>query len=836
MSDDPRLEDRLARLGREQAHDALVQARKQRTKARLFGDPPPPRRIGRFLDLGLLGRGAMGTVRRAYDERLAREVAIKLVSDPAARHHHDRLLREARALAKLSHPNVVQIYETGELDGEVFIAMELVDGTPLDAWQRERHPWRECLEVYLQAGRGLAAAHEAGLVHRDFKPANCIRDLRGRVRVLDFGLARVLDLDAPFDTPSPASTNSAVAPLETSSTTSASTSLTMLQTRLTATHTVMGTLAYMAPEQLAGRTADARSDQFSFCVALFEALLGERPFGESPGSALLQMLHGTSPSMPALPTASGVPTAVHDALRRGLSTDPAARWPAMDALLRRLEGALRPPRWRLPLRLGLLTASTALPIATVMGGDDDPCSDATTDLSLQWGDERHREVREALLATDVPYSSDTWKTVERELDDYALALEREQLTTCRAARRSAVDPASSYASELLCLERRRGAFEHAVALLGTADRALVEHAGSLVLGLPSVEECLVLDDPRSLGTNPGPQAQEIAMILDRARNLIATGRYDQGFDAASQAATEAKTLDDPLLRAEALLVEGRARMGAGRAKEARAMLEAASTAALRHGSDELVVAANANLVEVVGVALAEQDRGLILAEWTVSLAERPSVRQRTQAVAHTVHGHLSTTRGELGPAERHYERALELLLREYGDDHLALVEPLDGLATVLRQRGELRLALEHRRRALALLLGTYGEQHPSTAFTRANLAAILRDQGELAEARQQLEQAIAVLTRALGADHPALAAPRSGLATLLDEQGEHAEADPEHREAIRIWVQALGPDHPDAATARYNLAASLGSRGQRDAAIVELERALGILRGRPSTR
>lgn len=325
------------------------------------------------------------------------------------------------------------------------------------------------------------------------------------------------------------------------------------------------------------------------------------------------------------------------------------------------------------------------------------------------------------------------------------------------------------------------------------------------------------------------------MLLDRARNLIAAGRHDQAFDAASRAAAAAEAEDDPLLRAEALVVEGRARMGAGRAEEARVVLEAASTAALQHGSDELVVAASANLVEVVGIALAEHDRGLMLAEWAVSLAERPSVRRRTQAVSHTAHGHLSTTRGELGPAQHHYERALELLRREHGEDHLALVEPLDGLATALRQRGELGLALAHRRRALALLVGTHGEQHPSTAFTRANLAAILRDQGELAEARRQLEQAIVVLERALGADHPALAAPHSGLATVLDEQGEHAEADPEHREAIRIGSQALGAGHPDVATARYNLAVSLGSRGQHAAAIVELERALGILRARPPT-
>ncbi|MCX4242310.1 tetratricopeptide repeat protein [Paraliomyxa miuraensis] len=849
---DPRLEDRLAKLGREPTDDAPAQARKQGIKTRLFGDPAPPSRIGRFLDLGLLGRGAMGTVRRAYDERLAREVAIKLVSDASARHHHERLLREAQALAKLSHPNVVQIYEAGERGDEIFIAMELVDGLPLDAWQRQRHSWRECLHVYLQAGRGLAAAHEAGLVHRDFKPSNCIRDTRGRVRVLDFGLARALDLHEPLDEPSPSAAASTLAspPVIDGSSTSIGISTepstrvptrastragpTMLEVRITATHTVMGTLAYMSPEQLGGSRADARSDQFSFCVALYEALFGALPFGSNPRLALLAMLHADRPPVPSFPPSPRVPAAVRHALRRGLSADPAARWPAMDPLLRELEGALRPARWRSPLLLGVLAASTVFVTATMVN-DQDPCADTSIGVEAQWSDQRRDEVREALLGTGLPYAADTWETVERELDAHAQALERELLSTCRAALRSSSGSASSFAQQL-CLERRQIGLGHVVELLGAADPALVEHAVPLVTSLPSVEACVALDDPSPPPAGPGqdePQ-QLVSVVLDRARALIAAARYDEGLAVASQAARDAEALGDPVLHAEARLVEGRALMGRGRPEAARIELEAASIAALRYDSDALVVAASAKLVEVVGISLAEHDQGLMHASLAVSLAERPSVPLRTRAVAHTAHGNLSTTRGELEPAQHHYERAIELLREEHGDDHVSLVEPLDGLATVLRQRGELERALEHRRRALDLLVGAYGHQHPTTAFTKANLAAIHRDRGQLQEARRLLEEAIAVMVRTLGVDHPSLAAPHSGLATVLDEQGEHAKAEAEHREAIRVWEQTLGHHHPVVATARFNLAASLGGRGEVEAAIEELELALRILRSHPS--
>ncbi len=361
MTDASRLEDRLARLGRAHGEDTPARARKQGIKARLFGDPPAPARIGRFVDLGPIGQGAMGTVRRAYDERLGREVAIKRVLDPFA------------------------------------------------------PPTRP--------GSSTATS----------SPPNCIRDGRGRVRVLDFGLVRASGIDDACGVPIP------IEAAPTKPTAMASTpgdqegsSTSMLEMHLTATNAVMGTIAYMAPEQLVGRVVDARSDQFSFCVALYEAIYGARPLGEDPRPALLHMV-GRRDRPLAFPSAPAVPVVVRHALRRGLAGDPAARWPSMDALLAALEPALGASQWRLPTALGAAAVAATLVTAGMMDEAEDACAHAAIEVLARWGDAQRHEVREALLGTGTPYAADAWAVVEHGLDAYAGAMLEEAVRSEAAA-------------------------------------------------------------------------------------------------------------------------------------------------------------------------------------------------------------------------------------------------------------------------------------------------------------------------------------------------------------------------------------------------------------------
>ena len=252
--------------------------------------------IGRFVVLGLIGRGAMGEVYAAYDPNLDRKIAIKLVGSDAGtdgQAGHSRLMREAQATARISHPNVVVVYEAAPLGNRVFIAMEFVEGNTLRYWLKARkRTWLEILDVFIGAGRGLAAAHDKDLVHRDFKPDNVMVSSNGQVRVMDFGLARWgsasrLDRDPPAIGGAAARGEGAVVVIDPNATqkigdsvgtTSPGTPAAMDE-KLTRTGTLMGTPAYMSPEQFRGGFADARSDQFSFCVALYEALFNQRPFG-----------------------------------------------------------------------------------------------------------------------------------------------------------------------------------------------------------------------------------------------------------------------------------------------------------------------------------------------------------------------------------------------------------------------------------------------------------------------------------------------------------------------------------------------------------------------------
>jgi len=348
--------------------DDLVAARARAAiEAQLFGaaplgdanapPAPAPRRLGRYLLEQKIGAGGMGVVYRAHDPELARDVAIKVlradaVDDAVA---SQRMLREARAMARVAHPNVIHVYDVGAADGQVFLAMELVFGKSLSRWLSEaRRAWPQIFDAFIAAGEGLAAAHRAGLVHRDFKPENVLIGDDGRVRVLDFGLAR-----AASHTHEEAMTTSAAsdsAPLDS----------------LTKTGAVLGTPRYMAPEQCEGRPTDARSDQFSFCVALYEALFGVPPFaGRTVAEYFFNLREGAvlpPPVPPDVPPELATP--LLDILKKGLARAPERRFIDMNTLLfalRDLSSApiattatpTPPRRARRPL-LSVILGSTAL--------------------------------------------------------------------------------------------------------------------------------------------------------------------------------------------------------------------------------------------------------------------------------------------------------------------------------------------------------------------------------------------------------------------------------------------------------------------------------------------
>ncbi|PRP91081.1 Serine/threonine-protein kinase PrkC [Enhygromyxa salina] len=294
--------------------------------------------LGRFKLLAWIGGGGMGVVFRAHDTELDREVALKLWKLPPGE-AKEAVVHEAKCLAKLSHPNVVAVYGTGEVDDDVFLVMELVDGMDGRLWISSFQPsWRQIVDLYVLAGHGLAAAHAAGLEHGDFKPENVLLGRDHRVHVADFGVARALrEHICVDDDPLAAEGNAG-----------------------------LGTLAYMAPERLHGRRGDARSDQFSFCVTVWECLYGKRPFDGPTELAMLEaMERGGLQTNPAA-TAYGIPRRLRQAITRGLAMDPAERWPDMASLLAALDEIRRRPderkrwRWIAVSAVGLMLGSSAV--------------------------------------------------------------------------------------------------------------------------------------------------------------------------------------------------------------------------------------------------------------------------------------------------------------------------------------------------------------------------------------------------------------------------------------------------------------------------------------------
>ncbi|MCA9710858.1 MAG: serine/threonine protein kinase, partial [Myxococcales bacterium] len=539
-----------------------------------------PAHIGRYRVLHKLGQGGMGTVVAAYDETLERRVALKLLHEDlgAQRRQRVRLLREAQAMARLSHPHVVTVYEADVDEDQLFIAMELVDGSTLDRWQRsEQRSWRECLGVYVQAGRGLEAAHAEQLIHRDFKPGNCIIDTTGRVRVLDFGLARDSTTGPP--------------PAETI----AVSELSVLSSNVTRTGAMLGTVAYMSPEQLRGQPADARSDQFSFCVSLHEALYGHRPFsGETAGELFGAMASGNTTHFGRGP--ARVPASVRRVLRRGLRLAPAERYPSMTELLEDLERIPRRRRW-LVVAAGISLSSTigagltwaALPSPS-------PCAALDGRLPDGWDQTTRASVEQAILGTGLTDAPTVWRGLSSQLDAYASEWSAVRLETCESAEVESRTAPLVYAAQRSCLDDRARTLAVLTGRLAEGDRMVAARAVTAAEALPPASECQ--DDPAQVGDQPllAPTSlrEERDSVLERTARMFVLerlGRFDEALALADGTVADARAFADryepPLL--EALLIHGRLLRRSRRFEPATEVLTEALPLAERTSDDRRAI-------------------------------------------------------------------------------------------------------------------------------------------------------------------------------------------------------------------------------------------------------
>ena len=697
--------------------------------------------VGRFVLDQLLGEGGMGVVYTAHDPQLGRRVALKLVrADSASSTSRGRMLREAQAMARLMHPNVVVVHEAGTVDDQVYIAMELVEGSTLHGWMTAApRGWRETLALLAQAGRGLAAAHAAGIVHRDFKPANVLVGKDGRAHVTDFGLAR----DA-----GEVSSDGGPVPLDSS--------------EITKTGTVLGTPAYMAPEQIQGEKASPRADQFSFCVSLCEALFGSRPT-RADGWRL-------PPSRP------GVPAGVRRILARGLAREPADRWPSMEALLDALDAATRPRRLWLAGAAVALAGGLASVALSMRAPEPDPCPDAALRLTGVWDAPRRQELRGALGATHGP-------VVEKLVDDYTAGWVARRNQAC-AATVAEETPSAVLDARVACLDQR---FENLRAWLDVFVHAGSDAASRAADSARARDDLAMCDDAEAM-LEPMPQDRALRERVGRLRVAVAAqnalrdaGRHDAAYVGLLGLHAAAGALDYLPVEAEAAFS--------------------------------------------VAVMLRERGETLPSLPWFRKSAELAEEARYDLARARAWRGQAQVLNmlyryDESMAAWSYATAALRPMTGWQVDVERTLLDAVEAMN--LWGQGKLDEALVVHRRATAAdakLRGTSGTRHASMLYNEAN---ILFELGRLDEA-EAVYRAVDALYFAIGGEeHPMRARIIGALGNLAYKRGDHEAALRMHRRALELKLLRSAPDSFTMAFQHTNIGAALLALHRPEEALREL--------------
>jgi predicted Ser/Thr protein kinase/tetratricopeptide (TPR) repeat protein len=731
---------------------------------------------GRYRLHGELGRGGMAVVHRAIDRQLEREVALKLVRpDRVSARERARLVREARALAKLRHPNVVTVYDVEEHDGQLAIAMALIDGGSLRAWlaAAPRAP-AAIVAVLAAAGRGLAAAHRAGLVHRDFKPDNVLIDRDGVAHVADFGLARAIDVGDGED----ATTGGADEPA------------------VTQAGLVIGTPPYLAPELLDGGAATPASDQYAFAVTLVEAVAGRRPFAATT-------IEARRAERGQAPTLDGLPAWLRAIAARGLAEVPAARFPSMDEVLAALARDPAVRRRRL-VRGGAVAAAVA--VAGVLGARaatraPDPaatCAAAARPMTGVWDHNRRVVLEGALAGATAPYAPTMARSTIAALDGYAEALVAAELRAC------VLDATGGGAREVVvrrraCLERSRNQLGTLVDRLLAADDDAVARAGQAVAELQPIAACESQDALTRAETVPSdPEvASASAAILarvDRARIDVRFGRARQVLPTLVSAVADARALGHGPTLAEALSALGGAASALDQVKDAEAHLREALVIAQAHGHD-LFVGRTAgflalDLARVQSRVLEAEPFAQLAAATSERLGRPPDLEVLAQFATLVVARELD----QFDAADAAGARALAAA--DAGRISAARrAEIVNALGATARRRGDFATAAARFREARAVTAAAWGEAHPALGAYDNNLAVIAIADGQPMEAASHLRSAIAA-ARALRGAGARAANSQVSLGFVLDMAGEREAAIAESAAAVEATVTAYGAIHP----------------------------------------
>jgi tetratricopeptide (TPR) repeat protein/predicted Ser/Thr protein kinase len=737
-----------------------------RLQAQLFGDCSEVT-IGRYRVLNVLGQGGMGIVYSAQDPRLGRKVALKAMHTGRAQAGatRARLRREARAMARLSHPNVVPVYEVLDHDGEVVVAMEWVDGSDLAAWVRPRRSWGTVVRALVDAGRGLAAAHSVGVVHRDFKPQNVLIGADGRARVTDFGLAR--DGQAPVIATSEDTTGPDLAASD----------------PLTRTGALLGTPAYIAPECYAGQPADERSDQFAFAVTSYELLCGERPFrGDSLGELARRIGSGQPQPLPA----SAAPRRVRRAILRGLQANPSRRHPSVAAMVDELEAALRSTGRRAAWGGG----AAVLSLAVVGWGvrPAEPCASAGELLASVWTDERERELARAFEGSGITGGSETWLRVRPSLRAWVDEWSVERKAACHAR-----EP-----RRIACLDSARRRFSGVVRALQPVTDETVRLAVEAIDGLHAPTDCRAEDSADGHGAPLPPVELQEALEgpserLAEAEALNVLGRGREARVLADVVVAEADEIGWPVLQGRARLERAIALYIADDEVAANAEAARAFGLAIEAGDPKTAVLAALELADGYGGQVrddARADMWLDEAERALRLGVRDDVvtacRIEVQRVANLrKRGDLDGATDALDGAKARCDRARITLWLQ-----TRLLWESAAIAVRQARYDDAEVAA---RELVAFSETNFGRHGVHSAHALTMLANVLAERRELEQARRLYEESRVIRARVHGEPHTSVASIDHNLALLAARAGDFAEAERRYS-AARDALAELGHD------------------------------------------
>ncbi|MEM6995121.1 MAG: serine/threonine-protein kinase [Myxococcota bacterium] len=766
-------------------------------------------RVGRYRVAERLGAGGMGVVYAATDDELERRVALKVLTGQAdaAAQTTTRLQREAKAMARMSHANVATIYEVGNHEGEVFIAMEYVAGQTLRRWLQDAPGRAEALRVLVGAARGLAAAHAAGIVHRDFKPENVMVTTEGSAKILDFGVSSSVELPTEAD--------------------AARTGEKAALTSLTRTGGIVGTPAYMAPEQLAGDEVGPKSDQYSFFVVAYEILCGQRPY---TGRSVEELALRQRDPPPASPRLAGH---LERTLRRGLQLEPGQRFASMDEVAELLQRDPAARRRRRVAAAGVVGLAATVAFVAARATTPQRCLEGKTRVEETWTTGHRPVAASAFAATGLAHADNAWARAQPGLDGWAARWADTHRQVCEATRVFETQSEALLAVRAGCLDRTWQRFEALAAALREPDGSAVANATRAVASLPSPEPCATATaEDAELSALPAEAQTAVAAVdaqIAAAQALLHLGRWPAAQTQAEAAVDRASTLAHPPTKARALATAARARAKLNGDLETLAMLERARRETLAVDDMEMFVRVSVSLAAVLEGSPRATERAqttLELAEGAVVAAGDPAGLRVDWLVAHS---HAAEDSGDYDGARASLVRAGQRL----GEDPHAPQERVQRVAAHLAhldfERSDNADAVLRMQEATASCEAALGVSHPDCAMMHAVIAGVFFDTLQWKEALAEADLAVDRLVAALGPEHPWVGTALLNRGGALMRMLRFDDSQAALERALRIEQARSAEVGPDESPIRSSLAHLYEARGQLQDALTEFERVHEIL-------